>query len=251
MAEEKGWRYNLIEAFDQPWKRQSEGAVGGYWGLFSADRAEKGVLAGPVSNLPDWPLWLGLSGVILLAGLLVGGRPASARHAFLLPLAGALGAGCIGLWLELSVITSRFWGEWLWSAALVGLNLLVLLHISLALSARAGWRSKAFDWLQRHAGLWLAAAGFAGAVLMLGMVFDARYRSFPSAALLFPALVYLCRPVATPRREALLLALIIAAGIPAQLALEGLSNLQALGWAAVSLLLLGALLRGRLAPQKA
>lgn len=244
MAEARGWRYNLIEAFDQPWKRQSEGAVGGYWGLFSADREEKGVLAGPVSNLPNWPLWLGLSGVILLGGLLAGGRPASARNALLLPLAGALGAGCIGLWLELSVITSRFWGEWLWTAALTALNLLVLLHVSLALSARAGWRSAAFGWLQRRAGLWLAAAGFAGAVLMLGMVFDARYRSFPSAALLFPALAYLCRPVAAPRREALLLALIIAVGIPAQLAMEGLGNLQALGWATVSLLLLGALLRG-------
>ena len=38
LAEDNGWRYNLIEAFDQPWKRQSEGAVGGYWGLFDADR---------------------------------------------------------------------------------------------------------------------------------------------------------------------------------------------------------------------
>jgi hypothetical protein len=218
--------------------------VGGYWGLFSADREETGVRAGPVRNLPGWPLWLGLSGVILLGALLVGGRPASARSAFLLPLAGALGAGCIGLWLELSVITSRFWGEWLWAAALTGLNLLVLLHICLTLSARAGWRAQAFDALQRRAGLWLAAAGFAGAVLMLGMVFDARYRSFPSAALLFPALVYLCRPVVALRRETWLLALIIAVGIPAQLALEGLSNLQALGWAAVSLLLLGALWRG-------
>jgi exo-beta-1,3-glucanase (GH17 family) len=31
MAEANGWHYNLIEAFDQPWKRASEGAVGGYW----------------------------------------------------------------------------------------------------------------------------------------------------------------------------------------------------------------------------
>lgn len=38
MAEENGWKYNYIEAFDQPWKRISEGAVGGYWGLFDADR---------------------------------------------------------------------------------------------------------------------------------------------------------------------------------------------------------------------
>lgn len=67
MAEANGWHYNLIEAFDQPWKRASEGAVGGYWGLFDADRQDKGVLAGPVTNVPYWPLWLGVGGIILLA----------------------------------------------------------------------------------------------------------------------------------------------------------------------------------------
>jgi exo-beta-1,3-glucanase (GH17 family) len=30
LAEEKNWNYNIIEAFDQPWKRVSEGAVGGF-----------------------------------------------------------------------------------------------------------------------------------------------------------------------------------------------------------------------------
>ncbi len=59
MAEKEGWHYNLIEAFDQPWKRGSEGAVGGYWGLFDADRQDKGVLAGPVTNVPYWKEWLG------------------------------------------------------------------------------------------------------------------------------------------------------------------------------------------------
>ncbi len=29
-----GLDYNLIEGFDQPWKRALEGAMGGYWGLF-------------------------------------------------------------------------------------------------------------------------------------------------------------------------------------------------------------------------
>ncbi|QRY78942.1 beta (1-6) glucans synthase [Pseudomonas sp. PDNC002] len=244
LAEEHGWRYNLIEAFDQPWKRQSEGAVGGYWGLFSADREEKGVLAGPVSNLPDWPAWLGLSGLILAAGLLLGGRPASSRAALLLPLGAALSGACIGLWAQQAVVTSRFWQEWLWAACLVGLNLLVLLHLSLALSARQGWRKRVFDWLEKRAGLWLAMAGFAGAVLMLGLVFDARYRSFPSAALLFPALVYLCRPVRAPRRECILLGLLIALGIVPQLLQEGWRNLQALGWAAVSVVLVLALCRG-------
>jgi hypothetical protein len=243
MAEQNGWGYNLIEAFDQPWKRESEGAVGGYWGLFDADRQEKGVLAGPVTNLPNWPMWLGVSGLIFFATLMLAGRPASTRAALLLPLLAAVGAACIGLWGELARVTSRFVGEWLWAAFLVGLNLLVLAHGALALSAREGARGRLFDWLEARGGWWLAASGFAGAVLMLALVFDARYRSFPSAALLLPALVYLCRPVAAPRREIALMAVLIGAGIAPQLYEETLGNLQAIGWAAVSALLLAALWR--------
>ena len=29
----EGFRVNLIEAYDQPWKRYQEGTVGGHWGL--------------------------------------------------------------------------------------------------------------------------------------------------------------------------------------------------------------------------
>ena len=243
MAEQNGWRYNLIEAFDQPWKRSSEGAVGGYWGLFDADRQEKGVLAGPVSNLPHWPLWLALSTSILALTLILAGRPASTRAALLLPAVAALGAGCIGLWAELALVTSRYLAEWLWAAALIALNLLVLAHAALSLAARTGRRAQLYAWLQARAGWWLAAAGFAGAVMMLALVFDARYRSFPSAALLLPALFYLCRPVAGPRREIALLAALIGAGIVPQLYEETLGNLQAIGWAITSSLLLAALWR--------
>ena len=243
LAEENGWRYNLIEAFDQPWKRDSEGAVGGYWGLFDADRQEKGILAGPVSNLPHWPLWLGASAVLMFAALALAGRPASTRTALLLPCTAALGAACTLGWSELALITSRYWGEWAWAAALIVLNLLVLAHAVLSLSARDGWRARLFAWLQARGGWWLAAAGFAGAVLMLGLVFDARYRSFPSLALLLPALVSLCRPVRGPRREIALLTAIIGAGIAPQLYQEGLHNLQAIGWAATCALLAAALWR--------
>ncbi|MBP8172071.1 MAG: beta (1-6) glucans synthase, partial [Pseudomonas sp.] len=243
MAEQNGWRYNLIEAFDQPWKRVSEGAVGGFWGLYDADRQDKGVLAGPVSNLPHWRLWLALSLGLFAASLALAGRPASTRAALLLPPVAALGAACIGLWAELALITSRYLAEWLWAAALIGLNLLVLAHASLSLGSHSGWRARAYAWLQARAGWWLLASGFAGAVLMLALVFDARYRSFPSAALLLPALFYLCRPVAAPRREIALLAVFVGAGIVPQLYEETLGNLQAIGWAAVSLLLLGALWR--------
>ena len=243
LAEDNGWRYNLIEAFDQPWKRDSEGAVGGFWGLYDADRGDKGILAGPVSNLPHWPLWLGASGLLLLAALLLAGRPASSRAALLLPLVAAFGAACSLGWSELALVTSRYWGEWLWAAALLSLNLLVLAHTVLALSSRQGWRERAFAWLEARGGWWLVAAGFAGAVLMLGLVFDSRYRSFPSVALLLPALVYLCRPVRAPRREIALLTVIIGAGIAPQLYQEGLHNLQAIGWALTSALLVAALWR--------
>ncbi|NBF08273.1 beta (1-6) glucans synthase [Pseudomonas sp. Fl4BN1] len=250
LAEHNGWHYNLIEAFDQPWKRASEGAVGGYWGLFDADRQDKGILAGPVSNLPYWPLWLGVGAVIFFGTLILGGRVRSRRAALLLPLLGALAASTIGTWGELARVTSRFTGEWCWAALLLGLNLLVLAHAALTLSAREGWRLRAFNALEKRAGWLLATTGFAAAVMMLELVFDPRYRSFPSAALLLPAVVYLCRPVRVPRREIALLTFIVGAGIAPQLYQEGLANQQAWGWALVSLLMVAAMwrsLRARIA----
>ena len=230
MAEQNGWRYNLIEAFDQPWKRISEGAVGGYWGLYDADRQDKSILAGSVSNLPQWPIWLIFSLILAAATLL-------------LPLLATLGAACIGLFAELMLVTSRYLGEWLWAGALIVLNLLVLSHAALWLSNHKGWRARVFNWLHSRGALWLALSGFAGAVMMLALVVDARYRSFPSAALLLPALVYLCSPVSGYRREIALLALLIGACIAPQLYQETLSNWQALGWALTCVLLVAALWR--------
>ncbi|QKZ03489.1 beta (1-6) glucans synthase [Pseudomonas eucalypticola] len=243
MAEQRGWHYNLIEAFDQPWKRASEGAVGGYWGLFDADRQDKGVLQGPVTNVPFWPQWLGAGVVLWLATLVFAGRVDNRRSALLLPLVAAVGAGSLGAWGELVRINARFAEEWVWALLLVGLNLVVLAHGTLALAARGGWRERLFAWLERRADWWLAGAGFAAAVMMLALVFDARYRSFPSAALVLPALVYLLRPVAVRKPEARFVSAVVAVGIPVQLAIEGLQNQQAWGWALVSVLMAGALLR--------
>ncbi|UZM92008.1 MULTISPECIES: beta (1-6) glucans synthase [Pseudomonas] len=243
MAERNGWHYNLIEAFDQPWKRANEGAVGGYWGLYDADRQDKGVLEGPVSNLHDWPQWLLASTVLMVIMLVLAGRPATPLAAFLLPLLAAFGAACLGLWGELMRTHARFAGEWLWALMLAGLNLLVLAHALLALARRAGWRERLFAWLQVRAGWLLLAAGFAAAVSMLAMVFDPRYRSFPSAALALPALVYVLWPVRARRAEVALLAFIVGAGVAPQLFVEGLENQQAWGWAVVSVLMTAALWR--------
>lgn len=243
MAEQNGWHYNLIEAFDQPWKREAEGAVGGYWGLFDADRQEKGVLAGPVSNLPYWAFWLAVSAAISLLALALAGRVTQARNALILPLLAVFAGCCIGTWGELARVTSRFAGEYLWAAVLVVLNLLVLTHAALTLSAKTGWRGRAFAWFESRAGWWLSASGFAAAVMMLAMVFDPRYRSFATPTLWLPALFYLLRPVSAPRREIGLLAFIIGAGVAPQVFREGLSNPQAMAWAVVCVLMTLALWR--------
>jgi exo-beta-1,3-glucanase (GH17 family) len=243
MAEQHGWHYNLIEAFDQPWKRANEGAVGGYWGLFDADRQDKGVLEGPVSNLPYWPQWLALGVLILAGGLWLAGPVRQRRQAFSVPLVAALGAACLGVFGETTRIDSRFLGEWLWAALLIGLNLLVLAHALLGLAEPQGWRQRTCAWLQARAGWWVSASGFVAAILVLGMVFDPRYRSFASAALLLPGLVYSWRPVAGPHNELLLLALVVSLGLPLQLWREGLENHQAWGWTLVTALMAVALWR--------
>lgn len=243
LAEANGWRYNLIEAFDQPWKRASEGAVGGYWGLYDANRQDKGVLEGPVSNLPYWRQWWLAGAGLMVFTLLLAGQPANRRAALALPLLAAVGAASLGLWGELMRTHARFAAEWVWAAGLAGLNLVVLAHGTLALAVRDGWRQRLFTWLEQRAGWWLLAAGFAAAVSMLAMVFDARYRSFPTPALVLPALVYLLRPVASPRAEVALLAFIVGAGIAPQLFIEGLTNQQAWGWAVVSGVMVAALWR--------
>lgn len=48
-ADRLGISYNIIEAFDQPWKTQ-EGSVGAYWGIFDADRQPKFPMQGMVEK---------------------------------------------------------------------------------------------------------------------------------------------------------------------------------------------------------
>ncbi|MBA1187439.1 beta (1-6) glucans synthase [Pseudomonas entomophila] len=243
-AEIEGWQYNLIEAFDQPWKRASEGAVGGYWGLYDADRQDKGILEGPVSDVPLWRLWWWVSVSVVVLTLGLAGRPRDRRTALWLPSLAAVAAVGLGLWGELTHSHARFASEWGWAGLLAGLNLAVLAHAALALGQRTGWRARAYAWLQAHAGWLLLAAGFAAAVSTLALVFDPRYRSFPTAALLLPAVVYLFRPVPASRPELALLGWIVGLGIVPQLYQEGLGNAQALGWAGVSVLMVGAIWRG-------
>lgn len=66
-AHDKGWHYNLIEAVDQPWKRDLEGTVGGYWGLYDTELNSKFSFTGPVAERHDGfaPVCWGFAGFVV------------------------------------------------------------------------------------------------------------------------------------------------------------------------------------------
>jgi len=65
-ADALGIDYNIIEAYDQPWKT-FEGGVGPYWGMFDTSRAPKFSWQGPVHNPDHWKLTL----IAVLVGVLL------------------------------------------------------------------------------------------------------------------------------------------------------------------------------------
>ncbi len=94
-AEAYGIDYNVIEAFDQPWKT-NEGGVGMYWGVFDASRHAKFAWTGLVSDPDHWKI----GALAVLLGLLVS-LPVLARRAATFGEAAALAiaANTVGAWL--------------------------------------------------------------------------------------------------------------------------------------------------------
>jgi len=67
-AQQEGYIYYLMEAFDQPWKRQLEGDVGAYWGVYDVDRNPKFEFIKPIVGLPQWQTLASIS--IVLAAII-------------------------------------------------------------------------------------------------------------------------------------------------------------------------------------
>jgi hypothetical protein len=65
-AESLGIDYNIIEAYDQPWKT-FEGGVGPYWGMFDTTRQPKFSWTGPITDPDHWKL----AGIAVLIGVLL------------------------------------------------------------------------------------------------------------------------------------------------------------------------------------
>ncbi len=67
LAVREKYVYYVMEAFDQTWKRETEGAVGAYWGVYNVDREPKFKFKDPIVEIPDWPILAGISvGIALI-----------------------------------------------------------------------------------------------------------------------------------------------------------------------------------------
>lgn len=98
-AERMHYVYYLMEAFDQPWKAQSEGAVGAYWGVYNVDREAKFPFRAPIVRIPEWRTLAAIAIVLALvmtAVLYIDSRaPALAGHGFQAVVVYAMATGLV------------------------------------------------------------------------------------------------------------------------------------------------------------
>jgi exo-beta-1,3-glucanase (GH17 family) len=229
--------YNVIEAFDQPWKRRQEGAVGGYWGLYTNEREAKFSLVDPVVEEPRWIWALGL-GVLLSVGFLAATLASGVKLRALTATIVAVGGYVTGCVLASEAKTawaaSRNQTEF---AIAIAWSVLALVTAwwfvrNVAVSGDKsreplrGWRILRFIWL------------FSATVVALLLVMDSRYRDFPIALFLTPVGAMVLALLATRERlgvglEERIMAgwLLAAAGVIA--VLEGFQNGSALAWCAL------------------
>ena len=101
-ADAYGIDYNIVEAFDQPWKT-NEGGVGAYWGLFDASRQAKFAWTGrsAIRTTGSSPGLAVLLGLLLSLPILAKPRATSGEAATL-----AVAANAVGAWFA---IVFAFW----------------------------------------------------------------------------------------------------------------------------------------------
>ncbi|NJD31112.1 MAG: hypothetical protein FIB04_04435 [Gammaproteobacteria bacterium] len=244
LAERRGIPYNLIEAFDQPWKRGPEGTVGGYWGLRDAAGHEKFSWSGPVVEAPQWRIVVVVAAMLGAIGAIAGLLLARERRAgnavtlaSALVLAAGIGAHQVGF-LHASNIS---WTDWTATCAIAIAGWLALAFACRRAIAPVGADNPMPRWIVI---LLLASCAYA----CIGLVFAGRHRDFP-VWLFLPAMLGLAahswlQPARMAARfverrateETLLAFWLVLAGVMIPL-IEGLANRQAIAWGLVSAVL--------------
>jgi exo-beta-1,3-glucanase (GH17 family) len=273
VAKRENYHVNVIEAFDQPWKRQLEGTVGGHWGLLDAlAREPKFAWGRPVSNHPHWRLQA--VGGVTLAALVFGAALGARREgvpvrpprwlgiALIALVAGIL----IGRAVENVPLESLGAGDWIRSCVMVALAIASPLLAAAALMREtpAPTFAEGLSHNTQVKDLPVAALGAALVVLSvvavqvaLGLVFDPRYKDFPVAPLTAATVPFLVLSVAGTRGGGVrgvaesAFAVVLAACTIYFVFNEGLANWQALWLGAVFLTLALTLFRLRAAPGSA
>jgi glucan 1,3-beta-glucosidase len=271
-ARAENWKVNLVEAFDQPWKRLMEGTVGGYWGLYDdSARKPKFRFGESVSNHPDWRLKAVLGGVAAMLVFLaywLGRREDRRESPWPRDLACAMIAFASGLVFGLAAVNLPMEGETqadrLRGAAMLVLALVVPIAAAFALAKHdrlagfakaldpAQWRRS--DTVEIVVAALLVATVIAAIHVALGLVFDPRYKDFPLASLAGPimALAVLAFMDGASRLQPgvaeMAAAALLAGSALFVIANEGIANWQALLFGALLLSLALTCLRARAAP---
>jgi exo-beta-1,3-glucanase (GH17 family) len=256
---------NLFEAYDEPWKRQWEGTVGGSWGLFDGlSREVKYPPGAGVSNYPFWKLQLGCG---LIFSIAVFGAALATRWRrpsmpglaswVAVTISATIGGILLGVSAERALYESYGFDGWLVQALLIAGIVAPLLCSIAQISKRApltllelvgsrGVRVRSLPAI--ILGGALAATTLIAAETALGLVFDPRWRDFPFASLTMAVVPFWTLTLLGGRRESdpqplaeAVFACLFAAAAPYILFKEGRENWQAL-WTSAAYLLLGATL---------
>ena len=218
LAQRENFRVNVIEAFDQPWKRWLEGATGGYWGIFDrGTRAPKFNFSGIVSDHPEWPLQaaagIALTTLIFAAAFAAGrGKAAPPLLWPRVAMLAFLPAVLLGWTIETVPVDSFGLGGWLRSLAFAVTA--AAAPIACAAACAAGRKPPSFaallarsrgarDGVSLALGASLIALTLLSLQTALGLVFDPRYRDPPFAPQSAGVVAFLALMVSTRRKSEL------------------------------------------------
>ncbi|HEY4292380.1 glycoside hydrolase family 17 [Luteibacter sp.] len=252
--------YNLIEAFDQPWKRDLEGTVGGFWGIFDVQGRPKFAMSGSVVEEPRWSWAIAAGGTGALFFLLAGAfrrRWRGVAGWISLALSGFAAGTALAAHARLLYFACRNPLEWAVGIAAGIAAALTALSLARAIAARlaapvnpaevapppAQRRLLGIAWTevftpQRF--LWM----FFFALYGILMVFNGRYRDFPIGLFAMPCIGFLMlallhtresplMPLVEERVLAIWLVLLGAAVVAQELG----ANAVAWGWLLLNLTL--------------
>ena len=200
-ARRDNFRVNVFEAYDEPWKRRWEGTVGGYWGLLDGtERKLKYPDGADISNHPFWKLQMACGMVLCTCVFAVAlltrrGRPSPPRMApwIAVAISATTGGILLGIGAEKMILESFGIGGWLVQGSLLAAGMVApLLCANALISGRAlpsflevlgPSEGSPRSFMTTILGMTLIVTTLIGTEIALSLVFDARWRDFPFAAL--------------------------------------------------------------------